>query len=365
MTCSQATTTWQNGAPGFAILPMPPSPNGPPSLPFVETLHPHMWYFTMAVDCSQNVQLSSYTLDLRLADGSQLGYDEIGMPAIYGVFWAIYLVGTLAHAYVHYWRAPRFAPVLVKFFTGSLALITVSLFCKMIDWSTAASNGVGVPAMSMIGDLLRVASLMALWIVCALAASGYGIVTYKLDEKNYAWVGWLLLVSLLVAYLTLVIYFAVDVDPRSSGSFGSIWPAITLLAITLMYAGWWSWKIRATYTAEVNTTKKVLLKRLGYALVGNFFVLPVAYIVGAATPVYERTRVATGFDIFIITCINAASVWALWPSNAQDAFRVYDGSTSVAMLGSDMDAADFHASLDEAYSYSAAPDGAREYSGAV
>jgi hypothetical protein len=247
-----------------------------------------MWYFTMAVDCSNKVQLDSYTLDLRLADGSQLGYDEIGMPAIYGVFWAIYLVGTLVHAYAHYWRAPRFAPLIVKFFTGSLALITVSFFCKMIDWATASSNGIGVPAMSLIGDLLRVVSLMALWVVCALTAVGFGVVTYKVDEKNYNWVGWLLLVAILVGYLTLIIYFAVDVDPRNPGSLGSIWPAITLLAITLMYAGWFFWKCRVTYAAEVNTTKKLLLRRLGLALAGNFFVLPIAYIVGERGRERER-----------------------------------------------------------------------------
>jgi hypothetical protein len=105
--------------------------------------------------------------------------------------------------------------------------------------------------------------------------------------------------------------------------------------------------------------------RQALSLLSPSFPIPFFSLAAAATPVYERTRVATGIDIFIITCINAATTWALWPSNAQDAFRVYDGSTSVAMLGGDMDAADFHASLDEAYSYAAAPDGAREYSGAV
>jgi hypothetical protein len=29
------------------------------------------------------------------ADGSQLGYDEIGLPAVYGVFFAMYLIGEL------------------------------------------------------------------------------------------------------------------------------------------------------------------------------------------------------------------------------------------------------------------------------
>ncbi len=79
----------------------------------------------------------------------------------------------------------------------------------------------------------------------------------------------------------------------------------------------------------------------------------------------------TGLDIFVITCINAATMWALWPSNAADAFRVYDGSVAAAMLGGadGVDSAEFHSALDEAYAYSSMgggdKGGAREYEGAL
>lgn len=53
---------------------------------------------------SQGVQLSSWTLELTQADGNQLGYDEIGMPSIYGVFWAFYALVLAAHVYYHYIR---------------------------------------------------------------------------------------------------------------------------------------------------------------------------------------------------------------------------------------------------------------------
>jgi hypothetical protein len=76
--------------------------------------------------------------------------------------------------------------------------------------------------------------------------------------------------------------------------------------------------------------------------------------------------VATGLDIFVISCINAAAVYALWPSNAQDAFRVYDGSVAAAMLAVDGgDGSEFHAALDEAYRYADMGGKGREYSGAV
>lgn len=369
MTCGQAVTKWTPDNAGFGTIAMPPAPPGPQGIQVSQPSRPHMWYFTMAIapGCTQNVELTSYTLELLQADGNQLGYDEIGMPAIYGVFWAIYMVIVLGHVYVHYYRSPRFAPVMVRWFTASLVCINLSYFCKMIDWTTASSNGIGVPAMSTIGDIFRLLSLMTLWTVCAMAALGYGIVTYKLDEKNYNWVGWLLLVAILCGYITLIIYFSIDIDPRNPTSFGSVWPAITLLLVTLMYAAWWIWKIRMTYASEVNMTKKALIRHLGFSLLGNFFVLPFAYIVGSATPIYERTRVTAGLDIFVILCINLATTWSFWPSNAQDAFRVYDGTAAAAMLGSDIvDGTEFHSALDEAYSYTGITDhSSREYSGAL
>ncbi len=83
---------------------------------------------------------------------------------------------------------------------------------------------------------------------------------------------------------------------------------------------------------------------------------------------------STGLDIFVITCINIATAWTLWPSNAADAFRVYDGSVAAAMLGGEDagDGADFHSALDEAYAYTAmggakavSGGAAREYEGAL
>jgi hypothetical protein len=71
-------------------------------------------------------------------------------------------------------------------------------------------------------------------------------------------------------------------------------------------------------------------------------------------------------------CINAATSWALWPSLAADAFRVYDGTAAAAMLGADIvDGTEFHSALDEAYAYSAMDKGGaasgvgHEYAGAL
>lgn len=360
-------------------LPAPPAPNVPVVEQFAETIRPHVWYFTLASDCVNNPQITSYTLDLRQADGTLLGYDELGMPSIYAAFWILNLLILLPHALRHYFpvyfpailgklkNQKPFAPAMVRWLTLSLVLFSLSSMFHMIDWAQVASTGVGNTGCRLIADFLRIASLMALWVLCALAATGYGIITYNMSEKNYNWLGWILLATILILYLALAILIALpsQLTLTATGGLASIWPGLTLLVVTILYAAWWFWKIRSVTTAEVNTTKKQLLWDLTKYLSLNFFVLPFAFFISAVTPAWERTRIATGFDLFVITCINIALCYVLWPSNAQDAFRVYDGSTSIAMLSLGMAGdgeigaigvgggpGDFHSALDQAYSYS-------------
>jgi hypothetical protein len=223
--CAQATNQ-APGATGFASLPLAPGAGGSPATElFVETARPHLWYFTLAAqDCTTPPLLSSYTLDLRLADGSQLGYDEIGMPAIYGAFLALNAAVLLAHALAHYFPAAlaallaalcgggggfaygrvdgagrgasaaaraaaanggaggaprRFAPAIVRWFTASLSLFCAACLLHACDWAAAASNGIGAPAAGIAADFLRIGSLMALWTCSALVAMGYGVVSFS------------------------------------------------------------------------------------------------------------------------------------------------------------------------------------------
>jgi hypothetical protein len=373
--CVAATSAQNVGLTGFATMgPLVPAQT-PIVETFVEAARPHVWYFAAAADCVSAPQASSYTLDLRLADGSQLGYDELGMPAIYGCFLAINLALLAAHVFGHHFRhrfvggydaagaAPPVVPALARWYSASLALFCFSAFLHMIDWAQAAADGVGAPAAGFVADFVRIGSQMAFWVLCALAAIGYGVVTYRVDEKNGNWVGALLLTGVLVSYLAIFSVIVADAAQIATATApaGAWWPGFALLGLTLGFAAWWVWKIRATQAAEVNTSKKALLYRLTWGLALNFAVLPVAFLVGAAVPPYERTRVATGFDLFMISAINCVVVYVLWPSVAGDAFRVIDGSSAIAMLAMGGDAGaggDFAADMSNAYDYTAVSTGA-------
>ena len=97
-----------------------------------------------------------YTLTVTQIDGNHLSYDEEGMPAIYGCFWAMLLAGLGVHVWLHYVRVPRFAPLMVIMYTACLASAHVAAFCHMIDWATVAKDGSGVPVLGYIGALMQV-----------------------------------------------------------------------------------------------------------------------------------------------------------------------------------------------------------------
>lgn len=356
--CSNALVNSNQGS----IVPLPQDPSfSPITVTVTESTRPHFWYFTLAVppSCGQGVQMA-WSLELTQADGNQLSYDELGLPEAYGCFWAITAALFGLHLWSHYFRGERFAPAIVRWFTASLALYSLTLFCRMIDISTVKSNGVGVPFFAVTGEIFRLLSLMTLWVVAALAANGVGVVTRGINEKGYNWVGYGLLGCILLGYITLAIYAALDLDPRVNVSVGSVWPAITLLILTLAYFAWWGWKTRVTILAEVNTVKRRILWLIACALAGNFWILPFALMVGAATPDYLRARVTTGIDTFLITVLYGALTYVLWPGRAQEAFRSFADATSLAgMLGLDdglvMDPM-LAGQIGDAYAYAAAPE---------
>ena len=274
-----------------------------------------------------------WTLTLTQADGSQLGYDEQGIPSGYATWFVFYIIALSVHVWAHYMRAPKFAPAIVRLYSLSLVLQTASLFCHACDWLTVASRGTGVPFFSILGSLLRVLAAISLWVLAALVANGYGVRTFAIDERaNYA-----------SAALTLCalgagcgfIGWNVTRDPANPERFTSAPALIVLLLLTFVFVAWFLVRLSWTLKAEAHTVKKALLFRLGAVLLGNFAILPFSEFVGGVTPVALALRVTLGFDLFLVACVQLALGIVLWPSRAADAFSVYDGSSEGGLLGLD------------------------------
>jgi Rhodopsin-like GPCR transmembrane domain len=333
---------------------------------FIESIRPHYWYFygannvgTAPGDCVPAAS-GEYILTVTQANGSQLGYDEIGMPAIYGVFWFFSFMILCFHLYGHYFRTPRFGPTIVICFTLVLFLHSGSTFCNLINWSVVQSSGKEVPFMEGVAAMLRFSSLFLIYVLSTLSANGYGITSYSL-KSQYNIIGFIAVIFVAILLFVVLIWYWATVNRVAPPvtTFVAALPAISILALTLIFLGWFIFAIRSTIFQETHTTKRTLLFRLSFALGSVFMSLPLSEFIASVTPVYERTRVLAGIDLFIITCIYGALTWILWPTNAGPAFKVFDGSSALFLEangeGTDVSSLlatpsdDFSASLDAAY----------------
>lgn len=293
---------------------------------FFEARAPHFWFYTAAnaPTCGQPVAMS-WVMTLTQADGGQLSFEEIGLPALFACFLAIFLAGGGVHAYVHYGRSPRFEPIIVILFTSSLGAQTVSLLLNLVRYGVLSSTGEDSLFCSVAAGLTRAGASVLLWIVCGLAATGYGITTARLFQPANAVAVSILFVAVVI-YVAGLAWMVTAYDPASTSSQTSAWPFVTVTVLSVLYAAWFVWALRRTLLREAHTLKREVLWRLAVALGSSFAVMPLAGIVGAMVYPTESTRVVYGIDTACIAVVYAAGCWALWPPHVRDAFKTYDAS---------------------------------------
>jgi hypothetical protein len=125
---------------------------------------------------------ADYTLTATQASGSQLSYEEQGLPAIYACFWVFMALTAGAHVYGHI-IAPLpqgyptgdkgMRPPLVTCLLAALTLHMASDTLHLIEWAyvdvTGAESGL---FLAVAGGLLRLAELAAIWVMAAFIATG-------------------------------------------------------------------------------------------------------------------------------------------------------------------------------------------------
>ena len=394
-------TVWCPGLGALPTNPIIPENGSPVSLSVGSGTPPHFYYYSVYnTACTTNPCPSAigdtYTLTLKQADGSHLSYEEVGIPAVYGVFWAWTMCLAGAMVWALFFAAkpatfPKELPLLTRVLLVTLVLHALSNLAHLIEWSYLSSTGKPSGAfLAVVGGLLRLAAVAAGWVMAAVIASGYGVSTmsvgtYK-EEKNIK--GVVALSALILVGFILSVYFGATAsaagggagNPKfgcpstSAGNAGGIWAGLIFLALTFTYLAFVVIRWRATIAAEASLPRKTLLTWCGYNVIASFFILPLAEIIGAlegplfathtcfppclfyppppplsppaaaATPNYAAIRVATGIDVFLTAASGSVFVFLLWPTRCADAFQ----DTDATLLGGDANGA-----LDEAYAYSA------------
>ena len=179
---------------------------------------------------------ADYTLTALQANGSQLSYEEQGLPAIYACFWVFMVLALGAHAYGHivaplpqgYPKGAR--PPLVVALLVALTLHATSDTFHLIEWAyvdiTGKESGYFLAVM---GGLLRLGALACIWVMAAFLATGYGVTTRRVAlMENNNWRGALLLGVLVILGLTATFLYA-------SATRGTPNPSAAGVGITLVF----------------------------------------------------------------------------------------------------------------------------------
>ena len=234
---------------------------------------------------------ADYTLTATQASGSQLSYEEQGLPAIYACFWVFMALTAGAHVYGHIIAplpqgyptgAKGMRPPLVTCLLAALTLHMASDTLHLIEWAyvdvTGAESGL---FLAVAGGLLRLAALAAVWVMAAFIATGYGVTTRRVSlMENNNWRGALLLGALVVLGLAATLLYAgASRGGGNAAAAGGV--GLTLVLFTLGYLAWFIRGTLATIAAEVSVPKKALLTAMLWTTVGTFMILPFAEFLSA------------------------------------------------------------------------------------
>ena len=272
---------------------------------------PYFYFFSIGSlfqgkpTCNVAVQ-TSFTVTLKQANGDQLSYDEVGLPAVYAVFFVIAALQLGVHVWKHYTREEQFAPLIVKLLTLMLIFHTISDFSHMVEWALVANTGRGSTFLAVTASLLRLVGQSTLWVLAALAAVGHGISSSESNWRahiNCSYTslrGIILLSALILTYLIIAIVYAANSNtaPTRAAASGGAAAGLILLGLTIGFIVWFFITMRATKSIEISLPKKAMLDRLTYVLAAAMVVLPLVELISAL--VFTRTPT---LSCFIHRCI--------------------------------------------------------------
>ena len=170
--------------------------------------------YAALVDCAATMSVS-YSLTWTQASGSQLGYDEVGIDAMYVT--VVLLWGAAIALRCWFRRRDGMRGVLLpadplaRTMGAAAVLWFVMGFCGMVHWSTYAGDGVGVPGFALAAEAAGLASYLALTRVVISVANGFYIVNDGARHRKAD-----------IAFAGIVVFYAVTVAVRAAtGTFVS------------------------------------------------------------------------------------------------------------------------------------------------
>jgi len=295
---------------------------------------PRFWYVA-AVNCGGDIDLE-YEMTFLNSWGDnkwikQFSCDEIGLEGLYIAYFIFYFIGGLIHAYAVFTlvRATAYHSI-VKLLSVTIGLEGLSVFCLFIHYAVYEDNGVGVPALQGIGDILDLMAQLVFIFLLVLIAKGWCITKTTIDDRKIVLIG---LGVLAAAYLALFIWENVGIDPATTLYEYQTAPGIIILVLRGVTMLWFIWCLRSTYTEENHPSKRQFYMWFGIAYSIWFLMLPLITIIASTFPETHKWTEKKLVTIMYVTFNGLALAglqFLLWPTRANEYFQM---STRLDLAG--------------------------------
>jgi len=288
---------------------------------FGDWVRPHYWYLAVA-NCPLEAQDFKYTLSWEQPNGSmysQISFDQWWNPGSYTAFVILYAVLVAVNLYGDFllFKEKALHPI-VRILTISILLMFVGVLCVAIHWWTYDSNGTGVPALNVIGQLMQYSTEIVFMFLLILIAQGWAITTQQLENK---WVLLGILSGFTVIYIILFFWQQFGLNPATTTDLYASVPGGILLATRCVTAGYFGFCVFKTLKAATDD-KKTFFYIFGACYLVWFISLPIVAAIMTAVAFWYRDGPSNLVDLIITFLAQGGLAFLLWPSRAAKYFTI-------------------------------------------
>lgn len=287
---------------------------------------PHAWYLAVANCAGTEYELDMTAKFLQFEHGvkQQFSFEQQGLIWAYLFYFLLFTLFVLVHLWGDYqlFKSQSLHPI-IRLMTISLVLQLFSLMCIFIHYAAYAGNGIGAPALQVIGNMLDMLSTVLFMFLLILIAKGWGITFPSLShiqDQRLVLAG--ALVLFFVMYVILFFWQELGLSPASDTVIYQSAPGFIYLVVRLLTMGYFIFCLVKTFREDTDSSKRTFYVIFGTSFSLWFVSIVLLVLVSFATSPWYRIKIIVPTYLSITAIAYGILIFLLWPSTVSKYFQV-------------------------------------------
>ncbi|XP_076305830.1 transmembrane protein 145-like [Tachypleus tridentatus] len=249
----------------------------------------------------------------------QFSFDQQDITEMNMGFFTLYLILVPLQVYA----VVRQHHHLTRLFTASLVLQMLSLFSTLIHMIKFAFDGMGIEALSVAGEVVRLFAQSLFMLLLLLIAKGWAITRPELTWKPVLFCVWLLYTFvdvLLYVWNTTEVDVVEDIDEYQT------FPGWIIIIFRLIIMTWFLYELRSTMLEENDRAKLRFYLHFGAGILVWFVYLPIVALIALQVSALWRQKLLLGITSSADFLAYAIMTHLLWPTRSEQYFQLQTDS---------------------------------------